>query len=157
MPPCGRPRSECKQPSVLVVDDDQTILGLLSSWLSAAGLESMSASSGREAIDKFGRTAFNIVVLDLCLGDDIDGLGVLEAIKKENRNTAIIMMSGTSTAETREDAIRRGAYAFLDKPFDPASLLFLIRSAGREASAARRRSPAGSPGPQADPPGFQEI
>jgi DNA-binding NtrC family response regulator len=129
------------------VDDDQAILGLLSSCLRAAGLESMSASSGREAIDKFGRVAFNIVVLDLCLGDDIDGLGVLEAIKKQNRDTAIIMMSGTSSAETREDAIRRGAYAFLDKPFDLASLLLLIRSAGREAEAARRRSPAGPPGP----------
>jgi DNA-binding NtrC family response regulator len=103
---------------------------MLSSCLSAAGLDSMSASSGREAIDKLGRAVFNVVVLDLCLGDDIDGLGVLEAIKKENRDTAIIMMSGTSNAEIREYAIRRGAYAFLAKPFDPASLLLLIRSAG---------------------------
>ncbi len=126
--------NERKDPSILLVDDDEAILGLLSSWLSANGLRSTLASSGREAIDKFGQVPFNIVVLDLCLGDDLDGLGVLEAIKKENRDTAIIMMSGTSSEETREDAIRKGAYAFLAKPFDPANLLLLIKSAGREAA-----------------------
>ncbi len=114
------------EPLILLVDDDNLIADLLSSWLTEAGLKSVTASSGQEAIDKFRLMAFSAVVLDVDLGVAPDGFGVLEGIRRENLDIPVIMMSGAADVYVREDAIQRGACAFLAKPFDPESLLRLI-------------------------------
>ncbi len=119
---------ENNEPLILLVDDDNLVADLLSSWLMAAGLKSVVASSGQEAIDKFKVMTFSAVVLDVDLGVDPDGFGVLEGIRRENLNIPVIMMSGTANVYVRENAIQRGACAFLDKPFDPENLLHLITS-----------------------------
>jgi two-component system nitrogen regulation response regulator NtrX len=66
------------------------------------------------------------VVLDLDLGAPPDGLGVLEAIRAENLDIPVIMMSGMASAGVKESARQRGARAFLDKPFEPERLLRLV-------------------------------
>ncbi|MGD0231801.1 MAG: response regulator [Syntrophorhabdales bacterium] len=120
---------ESNESLVLLVDDDKLILDLLSSWLEATGFRPIVASNGLEAIDKFRSNAFSMVISDLSLGSDPDGFGVLEAIRRVDRNVPVIMMSGEANTNLREDAIRRGAYAFLSKPFDLTNLLDLARTA----------------------------
>ncbi len=111
---------------ILLVDDDNVVASLLSSWLTAAGLKPVVASTGREAIDKFRLTVFSAVVLDVDLGEAPDGFGVLEGIRRENVDIPVIMMSGMANVRMREDAIQRGASAFLFKPFEAERLVCLI-------------------------------
>jgi DNA-binding NtrC family response regulator len=118
---------ESNESPILLVDDDELVSGLLSSWLTAAGLKSVVVSSGREAIDKFRQMAFSAVVLDVDLGAAPDGFGVLDDIRR--------------SVHVREDAIQRGAYAFLFKPFDPESLLRLITASTCGANVAEQASP----------------
>jgi two-component system response regulator FlrC len=132
---------ESKESLILLVDDDSLVVDLLSSWLTAAGLKSVAASNGREAIDKFRLMAFSAVVLDVDLGAAPDGFGVLEDIKGENLNIPVIMMSGTANVHVREDAIRRGACAFLSKPFGPESLLRLITASTCVAKVPEQEDP----------------
>jgi DNA-binding NtrC family response regulator len=131
---------------ILLVDDDNLVADLLSSWLTAAGLKSVVASNGREAIDKFRLMAFSAVVLDVDLGVAPDGFGVLEDIRRENLDIPVIMMSGTANVHVREDAIQRGACAFLFKPFDPESLLHLIAASTCGAKVAEQASPLAAAG-----------
>jgi DNA-binding NtrC family response regulator len=132
---------ESNESPILLVDDDELVSGLLSSWLTAAGLKSVVVSSGREAIDKFRQMAFSAVVLDVDLGAAPDGIGVLDDIRRENLDIPVIMMSGRASVHVREDAIQRGAYAFLFKPFDPESLLRLITASTCGANVAEQASP----------------
>ena len=125
---------------ILLVDDDKLVSDLLSSWLTAAGLKSVVASSGREAIDKFRMMTFSAVVLDVDLGVAPDGFGVLEDIRRENLDVPVIMMSGTANVDVREDAIQKGACAFLFKPFDLQSLLHLITASTCAAKVAEQRA-----------------
>jgi len=126
---------------ILLVDDDDLVSNLLSSWLTAAGLKSVVASNGREAIDKFRLMAFSAVVLDVDLGAAPDGFGVLEDIRRENLDIPVIMMSGTASVHVGEDAIQRGACAFLFKPFGPESLLHLITASTCAAKVGRTGTP----------------
>jgi DNA-binding NtrC family response regulator len=121
--------TEGSESLVLLVDDEKSILDLLSMWLKTVGFRTMVASSVQEAMEKFRQTAVNVVVSDLYLGTDPDGFAVLDAIRGEGRNVPVIMMSGTTNAGVREEALARGAYAFLAKPFGPESLLHLITDA----------------------------
>ena len=131
---------------ILLVDDDNLVADVLSSWLTAAGLKSVVASNGREAIDKFRLMTFSAVVLDVDLGVAPDGFGVLEDIRRENLDIPVIMMSGTANVHVREDAIQRGACAFLVKPFDPESLLHLITASTCGAKVAEQASPLAAAG-----------
>jgi DNA-binding NtrC family response regulator len=131
---------------ILLVDDDHVVADVLSSWLTAAGLKSVVASNGREAIDKFRLMAFSAVVLDVDLGVAPDGFGVLEEIRRENLDIPVIMMSGTANVHVGEDAIQRGACAFLVKPFEPESLLHLITASTCGAKVAEPASPLAAAG-----------
>ena len=131
---------------ILLVDDDHVVADVLSSWLTAAGFKSVVASNGREAIDKFRLMAFSAVVLDVDLGVAPDGFGVLEEIRRENLDIPVIMMSGTANVHVGEDAIQRGACAFLVKPFEPESLLHLITASTCGAKVAEPASPLAAAG-----------
>ncbi len=121
-------RNNCEPLILLLVDDDSVVADLLSSWLATAGVKSIVACNGRDAIDEFRRTAFSAVVLDLDLGAPPDGFGVLEAIRAENLDIPVIMMSGMAGEGVKENALQKGARAFLDKPFEPDRLLRLLLS-----------------------------
>ena len=83
----------------------------------------------------------DIIVTDLKLGD-IDGLAVLEEAKRQNADTAVILITAYATIDTCKEAIRRGAYDYLVKPIDINQLRTLVEQAGRKISIARGRKPS---------------
>lgn len=115
---------------ILVVDDEEDIRNLVSGILEDEGYISRTASSCIEALDSIALRQPNLVILDVWLGDgDRDGLRLLDVIQRDHRYVPVIMMSGHGTIETAVSAIKRGAYDFIEKPFDSARLLLSVSKA----------------------------
>ncbi len=114
--------------TVLVVDDEESILDALSSILEDEGYSIVTASSGESAISKFDETSPDIVLLDVWL-PKMDGMDTLKIIKEKNRSVPVIMISGHSKIDTAVDAIKHGAYDFLEKPLSLEKVLVLVRNA----------------------------
>jgi len=101
---------------------------MLADALVAQGHDVEMARNGRSAIEKTKETRFDLVLTDLRL-PEMDGLEVLSAVKDQDAETAVIVMSAYGTIETAVEAMRQGAYDFLTKPFDPDHLNVLISRA----------------------------
>ncbi|MFN7131981.1 MAG: sigma-54-dependent transcriptional regulator, partial [Myxococcales bacterium] len=107
---------------VLVIDDDVELFELIGMRLRAHGLDVSIAPSGREGLARLQTGDVDAVVLDLRLGD-VDGLDVLAQIRSEMPDMPVVMLTAHGTIETAVEAMRRGAYGFLTKPFQDHELL----------------------------------
>ncbi len=116
---------------VLVVDDNLDIVVALSDFLELNGCNVISATTGKEAIELVKHEKIEIAILDVKL-PDINGVALLDAIKKENPTIAVIMMTGYSTHKDIIDAMRKGASDFLLKPFEYDNLIMVMIRALRE-------------------------
>lgn len=126
---------------ILVVDDEKDIRELISGILSDEGYETRLAVDGISAIEQIEARQPHLVVLDVWLGDsEHDGLNVLEQIKKNNPNVPVIMISGHSTISTAVSAIKKGAYDFLEKPFQVDKLLITVDRAIESSKLKRENS-----------------
>ncbi len=114
--------------TILVVDDEESILETLTGILEDEGYEVISASSGEGALNKFSETVPDVVLLDVWM-PDMDGIETLKKIREKNSNASIIMISGHSNIDTAVHAIKLGAYDFLEKPLSLEKVLILIRRA----------------------------
>ncbi len=116
--------------NILIVDDESDIRDLVSGILEDNGYETETAGSYIEADESIKKIRPNLVILDVWLGEsDRDGLRLLEVIKKNYDYVPVIMMSGHGTIETAVSAIKRGAYDFIEKPFDSARLITSVEKA----------------------------
>ncbi len=102
---------------ILVVDDEQGIRDLLGFELKSQGHEIITASSGEEAIEKVKGDPVAIVITDVKM-PTMDGVTLLQEIKKTNSEIEVIMMTGFSTLETAVQSLRAGAFDFIHKPFN---------------------------------------
>ncbi|MBI5676418.1 MAG: sigma-54-dependent Fis family transcriptional regulator [Nitrospirae bacterium] len=114
--------------TVLVVDDEESILETLSSILEDEGYEVSTASSGEGALTYFEKTSPDVVLLDVWMSG-IDGIETLKKIKEISKETPVIMISGHSTIDTAVHAIKLGAYDFLEKPLSLEKVLILTKRA----------------------------
>lgn len=112
--------------SVLVVDDDQSVISSLCLNLERSDYTTRAASSGAEAIKLLQAEAFDIVLCDLVM-PEIDGLTFVEQLKHINPSASVVMMSGYGQSELALKAIRAGAVDYIAKPFDFQQLLFTLR------------------------------
>jgi two-component system response regulator PilR (NtrC family) len=110
--------------TILVVDDEQSMREFLAIALRRAGHQVVAAQSGGEALDKLRTQPFDIVVTDLKMPGDLDGLGLLQAIKsgavargRDPVDCEVILVTAFATAETAIAAMKQGAYDYLTKPF----------------------------------------
>ncbi|MDR2458557.1 MAG: sigma 54-interacting transcriptional regulator [Holosporales bacterium] len=116
--------------NILVVDDEADIRELVSGILCDNGYETNVASGYVEAVSIVKAQRPNLVIIDVWLGDgDKDGLRLLEMIKRDHEYIPVIMMSGHGTIETAVAAIKRGAYDFIEKPFDSRRLIMSVEKA----------------------------
>jgi two-component system, NtrC family, nitrogen regulation response regulator NtrX len=123
---------------VLVVDDESDISALVAEILTDEGYTARMAASGEEAIALVRERRPNLVLLDIWLGESrFDGLKVLDILKADHPNLPVIMMSGHGTIETAVATIKKGAYDFLEKPFQAERLLVMAERALETARLRR--------------------
>jgi two-component system response regulator HydG len=127
---------------VLVVDDERNHADGIAEALEklyTKRAKTIAVYSGKDALEILRKETVDVVVTDLKLGGDIDGLAILEEAKRHNKNTEIILITAYATIDTCKEAIRRGAYDYLIKPIDIDQLRTLVGQACRKATAAIRR------------------
>ncbi len=115
---------------ILIVDDEEDIRDLISGILEDEGFQTRVADSASKALMEVQIRKPALVILDVWLqGSELDGLGVLEEVKRLDETLPVILISGHGTIETAVAAIRKGAYDFVEKPFKSDRLLLLVRRA----------------------------
>ncbi len=117
---------------ILIVDDEPTILMTLSHLLSSK--DSVVITSGRieEAEEALARYTFDLVIADIRLSGmyGIEGLELLSYIKKISPTTEVIIMTAYGSDDIRDDAYRRGAFYYYEKPIDIAHLISKVQTLG---------------------------
>jgi len=114
--------------SVLVVDDEPGMRHILKRVLTDEGYTVDTASEGNAAIKIIGQDAPDAVMLDIRMPGK-SGLEILDHIKQETPDTAVIMMTAFGTVETAVKAMKRGAYEYITKPFNNDEVLHIINNA----------------------------
>src|ERR1700742_3810413 len=123
---------------ILVVDDEGDIRDLISGILSDEGYETRSAGDSESALAAVRARRPQLVILDIWLqGSKLDGIQVLDTLKRELPDVLVVMISGHGTIETAVSSIKKGAYDFIEKPFKSDRLLHVVERA-LEASRLKR-------------------
>lgn len=112
---------------ILIVDDEKSVRETLREMLEYEGYEVVEADSGLQALDLFSQQSFDVVLCDIKM-PGMDGMELLEKIL-QSYDIPVIMISGHGTIDTAVDAIKKGAFDFIIKPFDLNRLLISIRNA----------------------------
>ncbi len=113
---------------VMVVDDEQHVQEVLKDFLQNIGYDVTLADDGDEALTKFEPDQFDIIISDLLM-PKIDGLELLKKIKQIDKNVVFLMVTGYPSIETAVDAIKKGAYDYITKPFNMEDVRFKIEKA----------------------------
>ncbi|MCZ6901991.1 MAG: sigma-54 dependent transcriptional regulator [Rickettsia endosymbiont of Ixodes persulcatus] len=115
---------------VLIVDDEEDIRNIIAAILKDEGFNPKVAASSTQALKILSEKLVSAVILDIWLqGSEIDGLGILEIIKKRYPLMPVIIISGHGTIETAVNAIKMGAYDYIEKPFNNDKLVILLKRA----------------------------
>ena len=126
---------------ILVVDDEQSMREFLAICLKRAGHDVMVAKNGREALERTQATMFDVVITDLRMPGELDGMGLLKAIKAEpagptpsQLSPEVILVTAYATKETALAAMKQGAYDYLTKPFQVDEITAVIDRAFEKRS-----------------------
>jgi DNA-binding NtrC family response regulator len=114
--------------SVLIIDDEQEIRESLLELLSAEGYPTETASTAEEGLRKLDDGVFDLTLLDITLPDR-NGLDLLKVIKRDNADTAVIMITAFDSSQLAFQASREGAESYITKPWDNDKLLLEVRNA----------------------------
>lgn len=114
--------------SILVIDDEKSILDSCRQILEKDGYRVSVASDGNQGLSVFRKELFHAVILDVKL-PGMDGMKVLANIKEESPETPVIMITGYASIESAVEAIRQGAFEYLAKPFTPEELRVSVKKA----------------------------
>src|SRR6266542_1374475 len=115
-------------PKILVVDDQRNMRTTLVMMLRGAGYEVDEAADGLEGADLGAKGAYDLVVTDLRMGS-IDGLAVLRGVKEAQPMTEVIVMTAYGTIESAVEAMRVGAFDYIQKPFTEQELIVKVGKA----------------------------
>jgi DNA-binding NtrC family response regulator len=111
---------------ILIVDDDQNMKNSLLEWLESENHQVRAASSGEEAVEMMAVGSFNIVITDLRM-PGIDGLELLRYVRREHRDTEVIIMTAYGSVPTAVNAMKEGAYDYVVKPFSPEEIDMIVK------------------------------
>lgn len=114
--------------TVLIVDDEKNYPLILSAVLEEEGFETFTANSGREALEILSNTDIDLVLTDMKM-PSMDGIELLEKIKKKDKELPVIMMTAHGTVDKAVEAMQKGAYSYILKPFDNDRLVIYVNKA----------------------------
>lgn len=126
----------CLPNRILVVDDERSVTGALGLILRESGYEVLAAHSVVEATKVLSACQMDLVITDFRLSD-ATGIDLITYIKSETPDTEVILMTAYGSLEITIEAIKRGAYYYLEKPYTPDRLLTLVQRALQFASLRR--------------------
>ncbi|WP_343347474.1 sigma-54 dependent transcriptional regulator [Sphingomicrobium sp. XHP0239] len=125
---------------ILVVDDEADIRDLVAGVLEDEGYEVRTAASSEAALEEIGQRRPHLALLDVWLqGSKLDGLQLLEEVKKRDPSIPVLMISGHGNLDTAVAAVAAGAVDFIEKPFEASKLLHLVERA-TETDRLRREN-----------------
>ena len=113
---------------VLIIDDEENMLHMLKTILSKEGYDIELARNGREGLIKVASSNFDIVLCDLRM-PEMDGMDFLNGLKENKLDQTIIMMSAYGTIDTALEAMKKGAYDYISKPFKPDEIILTLKKA----------------------------
>ena len=118
------------QLKLLLLDDESIVGKRLKPALTKIGCDVEVFDNPREALRRIDEIEFDIVVTDIRM-DEVDGIEVLEHVARKSSRTKVIMITGYAMMETARDAMEKGAFDFLAKPFQPADLRAVVAKAAQ--------------------------
>ena len=116
------------KPKILVVDDEKRVRDTCHKMLAGEGFDVSRAESGDVAIQMIEKEHFDIILLDLMM-PGLSGMETLARVKDMHPDTVVIVITGYATVEHSIEAMKRGAFDFLSKPFSPQDLRLVISKA----------------------------
>ena len=122
--------------SIMIIDDENIVGKRLQPTLEKRGDTVETFIDSREALKRFDEKNFDIVVTDIRM-DNVDGIEVLEHITAQSKRTKVIMITGYATVEVAREALAKGAFDFIAKPFKPNDLRAIIERAAQELSSEK--------------------
>jgi two-component system, NtrC family, nitrogen regulation response regulator NtrX len=125
---------------ILIVDDERDIRELVSDILQDEGYSTRLAGNSDDCMAAINDEPPGLLILDIWLKDSrMDGIDILKAVKRDNPDVPVVIISGHGNIEIAVAAIKQGAYDFIEKPFNIDQLMVVIRRA-MEASVLRREN-----------------
>jgi len=113
-------------PRILVVDDEKFIRDIIADFLAMEGYVVRTAEDGAAAADELRRARFDLIISDLKM-PRMGGLELLHEVSKAHPDTMTIIMTGFGTVETAIDAMKRGAYDYILKPFKVEEVIHIVQ------------------------------
>ena len=125
---------------ILIIDDEEDIRELIAGILEDEGYDARTAYDSDSGLSEIEARLPSLLVLDVWLqGSKLDGLELLELLKSRHRDLPVVVISGHGNIETAVAAIKKGAYDFIEKPFEAEQLILTIQRA-TEAERLRREN-----------------
>ncbi|MEN8208640.1 MAG: sigma-54 dependent transcriptional regulator [Candidatus Fermentibacteria bacterium] len=112
---------------ILLIEDKRAMRNMLTTALDEDGWDVTAVSSGMEAFRKIENSVYDILLSDICLPGNIDGMDILRKSREFNHGVPVILMTAFGTVNLAVDAMKEGARDFITKPFDLDELLSLLR------------------------------
>ena len=113
---------------ILIVDDEEAIREVVATLLEAQGFQCSVVSNGRDALNYLEKNSLDLVLSDLVM-PEMDGLRLLESLRGRDQDVPVIMFTAMHDLSTALEAIRRGAYDYILKPFEKDHLFLSVRRA----------------------------
>ena len=117
-----------KQIKLLIVDDDKKFLKTIAERLGLKDFDVTTASEGNQALKAAKKSKFDVAILDLKM-PGMDGMEVLQSLKKKHKFLEVIMLTGFSSIDSAVEATKLGAFGYLEKPYKFEKLMEVLQEA----------------------------
>ncbi|HNR85867.1 MAG TPA: sigma-54 dependent transcriptional regulator [Taishania sp.] len=123
---------------ILIIDDERAIRRALREILEFENFEVDEAEDGKQGVEKATSEVFDIIFCDIKM-PNMDGMEVLDALQEASVETPVIMISGHGTIETAVQALKKGAFDFIEKPLDLNRILVTVRNASDKTALVEEK------------------
>ena len=121
---------------LLIVDDELVVRDSLGKWFVSEGYQVRAVESARQALESLARESFDVALIDIKM-PGMDGMELQNRLRELDPDLLLIIMTGYASVETAVQALKRGAYDYITKPFDPDELAHLVTKALEHRQAKR--------------------